>query len=97
MPRICLLLSRSTPPAATKSLKTHVSNFLGLIYPNFLLQNTDFSFDWIEINEVGLWADIPSLTYSFEPLEPGTEFVAELWVFDYGGNSDYVYVEDIIP
>ena len=69
----------------------------GLIYPNFLLQNTDFSFDWIEINEVGLWADIPSLTYSFEPLEPGTEFVAELWVFDYGGNSDYVYVEDIIP
>ena len=69
----------------------------GLIYPVFLFQNTDFSFDWIEINEVGLWADIPSLEYSFEPLEPGTEFVAELWVFDYGGNSDYVYVEDVIP
>ena len=69
----------------------------GLIYPVFLFQNTDFSFDWIEINDVGLWADIPNLTYSFEPLESGTEFVAELWVFDYGGNSDYVYVEDIIP
>ena len=58
---------------------------------------TDYSFEWVEINEVGLWADIPNLTYSFEPLESGMEFVAELWVFDYGGNSDYVYVEDIIP
>ena len=69
----------------------------GLIYPVFLLQNTDYSFEWVEINEVGLWADIPNLSYSFEPLESGMEFVAELWVFDYGGNSDYVYVEDIIP
>jgi len=69
----------------------------GLIYPVFLLQNTDFSFDWIEIDEIGLWADIPNLAYSFEPLESGIEFVAELWVYDYGGNSDYVYVEDIIP
>ena len=69
----------------------------GLIYPVFILQNTDFSFDWIEINEVGLWADIPSLAYSFEYLDSGTAFVAELWVFDYGGNSDYVYVEDYIP
>ena len=69
----------------------------GLIYPVFLLQNPDYSFDWVEINEVGLWADIPNLAYSFESLESGMEFVAELWVFDYGGNSDYVYVEDIIP
>ena len=69
----------------------------GLIYPVFLFQNADFSFEWIEIDEIGLWADIPFLQYSFEPLESGTEFVAELWVFDYGGNSDYVFVEDFIP
>ena len=69
----------------------------GLIYPVFLFQNADFSLEWIEINDVGLWADIPTLQYFFEPLESETGFVAELWVFDYGGNSDYVYVEDYIP
>ena len=59
--------------------------------------NPDFSFEWIADTELGLYADLPYLEYNFEPLPSGIEFTAELWIFDFGGNSDYVTVTDIVP
>lgn len=69
----------------------------GLIFPIFSYMNPDFSFEWIADTELGLYADLPYLEYNFEPLPSGIEFTAELWIFDFGGNSDYVTVTDIVP
>ena len=57
----------------------------------------DFTFEWIADTELGLYADLPDLEYNFEPLESGVGFTAELWIFDFGGNSDYVTVSDLVP
>ena len=69
----------------------------GLIFPIFSFMNPDFTFEWIADTELGLYADLPDLEYNFEPLESGVGFTAELWIFDFGGNSDYVTVSDLVP
>ncbi len=48
-------------------------------------------------SDVGLCADIPNLAYAFEPLPPGTPLYAELTVYDFGGNSSAVAIEDVVP
>ena len=69
----------------------------GLIFPIFSFMSPDFTFEWIADTELGLYADLPDLEYNFEPLESGVGFAAELWIFDFGGNSDYVTVSDLVP
>ena len=69
----------------------------GLIFPIFSFMSPDFTFEWIADTELGLYADLPDLEYNFEPLESGVGFTAELWIFDFGGNSDYVTVSDLVP
>tara|TARA_B100001029_G_scaffold161275_1_gene149896 strand:+ start:2965 stop:4944 length:1980 start_codon:yes stop_codon:yes gene_type:complete len=69
----------------------------GLIFPIFSFMSPDFTFEWIADTELGLYANLPDLEYNFEPLESGVGFTAELWIFDFGGNSDYVTVTDLVP
>ena len=69
----------------------------GLIFPIFSYMSPDFTFEWIADTGLGLYANLSDLEYSFEPLESGVGFTAELWIFDFGGNSDYVTVSDIVP
>ena len=69
----------------------------GLIFPIFSFMSPDFTFEWIADTELSLYADLPDLEYNFEPLESGVGFTAELWIFDFGGNSDYVTVSDLVP
>jgi hypothetical protein len=69
----------------------------GLIVP--LVQNLypDGSTEWVPTSEVGLYADLPNLEYSLEPLAPGTRLYIELWVVDFGGNADYVNAVVTVP
>jgi hypothetical protein len=69
----------------------------GLIFPLILAEYADGSVEWVPATEVGLWADLPQLTYDVEQLESGTAVYAELSVSDYGGNSDSVAVFDAVP
>lgn len=69
----------------------------GLIVPEVQYQAPDGSIEWVPNGDVGLYADIPSLQYEFAPLPSGTPLRVELTVFDYGGNSDFVYAEDVVP
>lgn len=68
-----------------------------IIVPIVLNQYPDGSLEWIPTSDVGLWADLPNITYEFVPFESGEEVYAELTVFDYGGNSDFVSVLDTVP
>ena len=69
----------------------------GFVYP--VVQNVypDGSVEWIPTIDVGLYSDYDLLTFEFVPLDPGTPLYAELVVYDYGGNSDYVSMLDFIP
>jgi len=69
----------------------------GYIWPIVQVVNDDESLTWVESGEVPLFADLPSLQYSFEPLDPGLTLVAELSIVDYAGNSDFLYLEDVVP
>ncbi len=69
----------------------------GIIVPIVLNQYPDGSLEWIPTTDVGLWAELVNITYEFVPLESGTELYAELTVFDYGGNSDFVSMLDVVP
>jgi hypothetical protein len=69
----------------------------GLIVPWMLVWRPDGTIEWIQTSDVGLWADLPNLLYSFEKLDPGTPVYAELYVFDFGGNSDYAAVDTAVP
>jgi hypothetical protein len=69
----------------------------GLIVPWMLEWRTDGTSEWVQTSDVGLWADLPNLLYDFPTLAPGTHIYAELYVYDYGGNSDYASVDTVIP
>ena len=45
---------------------------------------------WTATNATGLLADPANLQYNLAALPSGTQLQIELWVVDYGGNSDYV-------
>jgi hypothetical protein len=51
----------------------------------------------LTLSEQGLWANLPDLQYNLDPLEAGTWLYAELVIYDFSGNSDYVAVFDQIP
>lgn len=69
----------------------------GLIFP--LLPNVleDGTEEWFPTSDVGLWADLPSLAYDLEDLEPGTQLYVELIVTDFGGNWDSVSAVVTVP
>jgi len=70
----------------------------GLIRP--LLQIYDpatGSSTWSPVSDTGLYADLANLRYLVDPLPSGTQLVVELWVVDYGGNSDYVSAVVTVP
>jgi hypothetical protein len=69
----------------------------GLIVP--LVQNLypDGSTEWVPTNDVGLYAQLANLQYALEPLESGTQLYVELWVVDFGGNSDFVNAVVTVP
>jgi hypothetical protein len=69
----------------------------GLIVPVMLTWHPDGTLEWVQTSDVGLWADLSGLTYSFPKLQAGTHLYAELYVYDYGGNYDYAAVDDLIP
>lgn len=59
----------------------------GIIVPDVLTVSADGEQTWEPTTDVGLYADIPNLTYSFVPLDSGTQIQADLSIFDFGGNS----------
>lgn len=69
----------------------------GLIYPIVLNVYPDGSSEWIPTIDVGLYSDYDLLTFEFVPLPSGTPLYAELVVYDFGGNSDYVAMLDLVP
>jgi hypothetical protein len=69
----------------------------GLIVPTLLFVGADGSFEWVPSSDVGLYADLPALTYDLEDLPSGTELYVELTVTDFGGNSDFVSGYVTIP
>ncbi|SFL33017.1 clostripain-related cysteine peptidase [Geodermatophilus ruber] len=69
----------------------------GLIVPKLLVVAPDGTASWEPASDIGLYADLPSLQYDFEPLPSGTELYAELTVADFGGNSDSVWAQVVVP
>lgn len=69
----------------------------GLLVPWMLTWRPDGTIEWVQTSDVGLWADLPHLLYDFEKLPAGTALYAELYVFDFGGNSDFASVETEVP
>ena len=69
----------------------------GLIQPMVLNQYPDGSLEWIPTSDVGLWAELANITYEFIPFFSGEEIYAELTVVDYGGNSAFVSMLDVVP
>lgn len=69
----------------------------GLIYPVVLNEWPDGTQEWVTLSEQGLWANLADLTYDLEPLESGTGLYAELVLYDYGGNTDSVWMFDVVP
>lgn len=68
-----------------------------IIVPTLLFVGADGSFEWVPSSDVGLYADLPALTYDLEDLPSGTELYVELTVTDFGGNSDFVSGYVTIP
>jgi hypothetical protein len=69
----------------------------GIIAPEVLNVLEDGTEEWVATTDVGLWADLPSLQYDFRPLDPATRVYIELWVRDFGGNTDVVTAVAQVP
>lgn len=70
----------------------------GLIVP--LIEQYDPStgdLEWVPTSDIGLYADLSSLQYLVDPLPSGLRLVLELWVYDFGGNGDYVSAVVTVP
>ena len=59
----------------------------GILIPDVLTVTASGEQVWEPTTDVGLYADIPNLTYDFVPLDPGTTIQADLTIYDFGGNS----------
>jgi hypothetical protein len=59
----------------------------GIIVPDVLTVGADGEQVWEPTTDVGLYADVPNLTYEFVPLDPGTTIQADLSLIDFGGNT----------
>jgi hypothetical protein len=62
----------------------------GVIVPQVLNVASDGTEQWVFTSDSGLYADLPSLEYDLADLPSGTELYLELWVTDFGGNTDMV-------
>lgn len=69
----------------------------GIIVPKLLVVTADGTESWEPATDTGLFADLPNLQYDFETLESGTPLYAQLTVTDFGGNSDSVNAEVVLP
>ena len=69
----------------------------GFVWPSVQMEDYDGSLVWVDGGDIPLFADIPSLEYSFEPIPSGTTLVAELWISDYAGNTDLLSLVDLVP
>lgn len=69
----------------------------GIIVPEMLNVLEDGTEEWISTSDTGLYADLPELAYDLETLESGTVIYIELWVVDFGGNSDMVSAYVTVP
>jgi Clostripain family. len=54
-------------------------------------------FSWVPTTDTGLYADLSRLQYLVDPLPSGLRLVLELWVYDFGGNGDYVSAVITVP
>ena len=69
----------------------------GLVYPKLLQVDAEGNETWVESTDVGLYANLPDLTYAFTPLESGTPLYAEVIITDYGGNQGIVDAQVAVP
>jgi hypothetical protein len=70
----------------------------GIIVPEVLFISADGAeAEWVPTSDVGLFADLPQLQYELEPLESGTELYVDLTVTDFGGNSDSIFAQVVVP
>jgi len=69
----------------------------GVIVPDVLTVTADGEQTWEPTTDVGLYADVPSLTYEFLPLDPGTSLQADLTITDFGGNASTVSAPVDVP
>ena len=59
----------------------------GIVVPQVLTVDAAGNSSWTPTSEVGLYADLPNLVYTFEPLVSGTPLVVTLQVSDFGANT----------
>ena len=69
----------------------------GIMVPSVLNLYPDGTSEWIATSDVGVYADLPNLSYEYVPLDSGTEIYAELQISDFGGHVDSVTVQDLVP
>jgi len=69
----------------------------GIIVPEVLNVLADGTEEWISTSESGLYADLPNLAYDLADLDSGAQLYIELWVTDFGGNSDMVSAVVTVP
>jgi hypothetical protein len=62
----------------------------GIIVPQAVTVDADGNESWAPTTDVGLYADLPNLAYSFERLETGTPLYVQLSVTDYGAHTDSI-------
>ncbi|WP_232680623.1 clostripain-related cysteine peptidase [Nocardioides sp. R-C-SC26] len=59
----------------------------GILVPDVLTYSADGEPQWEPTSDVGLYADVANLTYTFTPLDSGTPLQIDLSVSDFGGNT----------
>jgi hypothetical protein len=69
----------------------------GIIVPQVLSVAADGTEQWVFTSESGLYADLPNLEYDLADLASGTQLYLELWVTDFGGNTDMVSAVVTVP
>jgi hypothetical protein len=62
----------------------------GIIVPDVLTVTGAGEQVWEPTTDVGLYADIPNLSYDFVALDPGTQVQADLTIYDFGGNASTI-------
>jgi hypothetical protein len=62
--------------------------------PNYDAQGNEV---WYPTSDVGLYADLESITYEFVPLASGTELQMDLALYDFGGNVSYSTTSVVVP
>jgi hypothetical protein len=83
--------------AATGNYGELTTDADGIIVPQLLHVAADGTEEWTGTSETGLYADLPGLQYDLVDLVSGTVLYIELWVVDFGGNSDMVSAVVTIP